>query len=95
MAAKASFFPYAAAAPAEAQPPLKNEAAALRKTLADKAKRDEATAAQRRTLDARREEQVVARWQATGLWGHLQSVCGPYLDGQPRRGAIRAARPRG
>ena len=32
MAAKASFFPYAAAAPAEAQPPLKNEAAALRKT---------------------------------------------------------------
>ena len=31
MAAKASFFPYAAA-PAGAQPPLKNEAAALRKT---------------------------------------------------------------
>ena len=39
MAAKASFFPYAAAAPAAAQTPLKNEAAALRKTLADKAKR--------------------------------------------------------
>ena len=61
MAAKASFFPYVAAAPAEAQAPLKDEAAALRKSLADKAKHDEATAAQRRTLDARREEQVVAR----------------------------------
>ena len=61
MAAKASFFPYAAAAPAEAQRPLKNEAAALRETLADKAKSDEATAAQRRTLDARRDEQVVAK----------------------------------
>ena len=60
-AAKASFFPYFAAAPAEAKAPLKDEAAALRKSLADKAKRDEATAAQRRTLDARREEQVVAR----------------------------------
>ena len=59
--AKASFFPYVAAAPAEAGAPLKQEAAALRKTLADKAKQTEATAAQRRTLDARREEQVVAK----------------------------------
>jgi hypothetical protein len=61
MAAKASFFPYVAAAPAEAQPPLKNEAAALRKSLADKAKHNEATAAQRRTLDARRGEKIQAR----------------------------------
>ena len=61
MAAKASFFPYVAAAPAEAGAPLKQEAAALRKSLADKAKQTEATAAQHRTLDARREEQVVAR----------------------------------
>ena len=61
MAAKASFFPYVAAAPTEEQLPLKDEAAALRKSLADKAKHNEATAAQRRTLDARREEQVVAR----------------------------------
>ena len=60
-AAKASFFPYVAAAPAEAGAQLKDEAATLRKTLADKAKQNEATAAQRRTLDARREEQVVAR----------------------------------
>ena len=60
-AAKASFFPYVAAAPAAAQAPLKDEAAALRKTLADKAKQAEATAVQRRTLDARREEQVLAR----------------------------------
>ena len=59
--AKASFFPYIAAAPAEAQPPLKDEAAALRKTLADKAKQTEATAAQRRVLDARRSEKVQAR----------------------------------
>ena len=64
MAAKASFFPYVAAAPAEEQPSLKNEAAALRKGLADKAKQTEATAAQRRTLDARREEQVVARHES-------------------------------
>jgi len=56
MAAKASFFPYVAAAPAEEQPPLKNEAAALRKSLADKAKQTEETAAQRRVLDARRSE---------------------------------------
>ena len=61
MAAKASFFPYVAAAPAEAGAPLKQEAAALRRTLADKAKRNEETAAQRQTLDARRDEQVVAR----------------------------------
>ena len=61
MAAKASFFPYVAAVPAEAQAPLKQEAAALRSRLADKAKHNEETAAQRRTLDARREEQVVAR----------------------------------
>lgn len=61
MAAKASFFPYVAAAPAEEQPSLKNEAAALRKSLADKAKQTEETAATRRTLDARREEQVVAK----------------------------------
>ena len=61
MAAKASFFPYVAAAPAEAQAPLKQEATALRKSLADKAKQTEATAAQRRTLDARREAQTVAR----------------------------------
>ena len=61
MAAKASFFPYVAAAPAEEQPPLKNEAAALRKSLADKAKNDEATAAQRRTLDVQRDKQVVAK----------------------------------
>ena len=61
MAAKASFFPYVAAAPAEEQPSLNDEAAALRKGLADKSKRDEATAAQRRTLDVRREEQVLAR----------------------------------
>ena len=61
MAAKASFFPYVAAAPAETQASLKDEAAALRKTLADKAKHNEETAAQRRTLDARRDEQVVAR----------------------------------
>ena len=61
MAAKASFFPYVAAAPAETQASLKDEAAALRKTLADKAKHNEETAAQRRTLDARREEQVVAK----------------------------------
>ena len=33
----------------------------MRKSLADKSKRDEATAAQRRTLDARRDEQVVAK----------------------------------
>ena len=59
--AKASFFPYVAAAPAEPQAPLKDEAAALRKSLADKSKRDEATAATRRTLDARREAQTVAR----------------------------------
>ena len=59
--AKATFFPYAAAAPAEEQPPLKNEAAALRKSLADKSKRDEATAETRRTLDVRREAQTVAR----------------------------------
>ena len=64
MAAKASFFPYVAAAPAEAQAPLKQEAAALRKTLADKAKQTEETAAQRRTLDARREAQTVARREA-------------------------------
>ena len=55
-AAKASFFPYVAAAPAEAQSPLKDEAAALRKSLADKAKQTEETAAQRRVLDARRSE---------------------------------------
>ena len=61
MAAKASFFPYVAAAPAEAGAPLKQEAAALRKSLADKAKHTEETAAQRRTLDARREAQVAAR----------------------------------
>ena len=61
MAAKASFFPYVAPADAEAQAPLKDEAAALRKTLADKAKHDEATAAQRRVLDARRSEKVQAR----------------------------------
>ena len=61
MAAKASFFPYVAAAPAEAQTPLKNDAAALRKSLADKAKSHEATAAQRRVLDARRSEKVQAR----------------------------------
>ena len=61
MAAKASFFPYVAAAPAEAQTPLKSEAAALRKKLADKAKHTEETAAQRRVLDARRSEKVVAR----------------------------------
>ena len=61
MAAKASFFPYVAAAQAEAQAPLKDEAAALRKSLADKSKRDEATAETRRTLDARREAQVAAR----------------------------------
>jgi len=60
MAAKASFFPYVAA-PAEEQPSLKNEAAALRKSLADKAKHTEETAAQRRVLDARRSEKVVAR----------------------------------
>ena len=54
--AKASFFPYVAAAPAEAQSPLKDEAAALRKSLADKAKQTEETAAQRRVLDARRSE---------------------------------------
>ena len=61
MAAKASFFPYVAAAPAEAQEPLKNEAAALRKSLADKAKQTEETAAQRRTLDVQRDKQVVAK----------------------------------
>ena len=61
MAAKASFFPYVAAAPAEAGAQLKDEAAALRSTLAEKAKHNEATAAQRRTLDARRDEQVVAK----------------------------------
>ena len=61
MAAKASFFPYVAAAPAEEQPSLKDEAAALRKTLADKAKHGEETAAQRRVLDARRSEKVQAR----------------------------------
>ena len=60
MAAKASFFPYVAA-PAEAQAPLKDEATALRTTLADKAKQSEATAAQRRTLDAQRDKQVVAK----------------------------------
>ena len=60
-AAKASFFPYLAAAPAEPQAPLKDEAAALRKTLADKAKHDEETAAQRRVLEARRSEKVQAR----------------------------------
>ena len=61
MAAKATFFPYEAAAPAEAQAPLKQEAAALRKSLADKAKSHEATTAQRRVLDARRSEKVQAR----------------------------------
>ena len=61
MAAKASFFPYVAAAPAEEQPSLKDAAAALRKTLADKAKRNEETAAQRRTLDVQRDKQVVAK----------------------------------
>ena len=60
-AAKASFFPYVATAPAEAQAPLKNEAAALRKSLADKAKHNEETAAQRRVLEARRSEKVQAR----------------------------------
>ena len=60
-AAKASFFPYEAAAPAEPQAPLKDEAAALRKSLADKAKHDEETAAQRRVLEARRSEKVQAR----------------------------------
>ena len=63
-AAKASFFPYSPAAPAAAQASLKDEAASLRKSLADKAKRDEATAAQRRTLDAQRDKQVVAKREA-------------------------------
>ena len=61
MAAKASFFPYVAAAPAEAQPPLKQEAAALRQRLADQAKQRSETDAQRRVLDVRRDEQVAAR----------------------------------
>lgn len=59
--AKASFFPYVAAEAAAAQAPLKDEAAALRKSLADKAKQNEETAGRRQVLEARREEQVLVR----------------------------------
>ncbi len=61
MAAKASFFPYVAAAQVEAQAPLKQEAAALRQRLTDQAKKTEETAAPRRVLDTRREAQIAAR----------------------------------